>query len=246
MMDITTLFLLLSWPDILAAGFTLLCWGLVGWHVEHPQQSRPSVNRLMRQYRRAWMLNNIDRSPRVHDATLLGSLRDGTAFFASACLIAIGGALALIGNTDRLDKVASELMMGPTASILWEVKILLPLLLITNAFMKFVWSHRVFGYCSVMMGAIPNDVSDPEARRRALMAAELNIEAARSYNRGLRSVYFALGALGWLIGPVALVLTTAVTAGTIWHREFASSSRRLLLEGKLPEESLREIAADKD
>ncbi len=95
MMDITTLFLLLSWPDIIAAAFTLLCWGLVGWHVEHPRPSRPSVNRLMRQYRREWMLNNIDRSPRVHDATLLGSLRDGTAFFASACLIAIGGALAL-------------------------------------------------------------------------------------------------------------------------------------------------------
>ena len=43
----------------------------------------------------------ITREPRIFDATLLNALRQGTSFFASTCMIAIGGLLAVIGNTGR-------------------------------------------------------------------------------------------------------------------------------------------------
>jgi uncharacterized membrane protein len=64
----------------------------------------------------------------------------------------------------------------------------------------------------------------------AARAAEINVTAARNFNRGLRSIYFALAALGWLLGPVALVLTTVVTSAVLIRREFASTSRGLILE----------------
>lgn len=227
-MTLATFLPLLSWTDLGAAAFLIFAWCVIGWRVENPSRKRPSVNRLMRKYRRDWMIAHIDRAPRVHDATLLASLREGTAFFASACLIAIGGGLALIGNTDRLDRVAEELMLGTTPAIIWEVKILLPLLLVTSAFMRFVWAQRVFGYCAVMMGAVPNDLNDPKAMDYSLKAAELNIEAARAFNRGLRGVYFALGSLGWFLGPEALIGTTLITVFAIWQREFSSRSRALL------------------
>ncbi|MEM8553424.1 MAG: DUF599 domain-containing protein [Pseudomonadota bacterium] len=238
-MEIATLLHILLVPDTAVAAVLVAAWVITGWLVERPPAKHPSVASLMADHRRNWMVNHLTRDPRVTDALLLGSLREGTAFFASACLIALGGGLALIGNTERLDRVAEELMLAPTPAILWEIKILLPLLFITNAFLKFVWANRVFGYCCVMMGAIPNDPNAPEATSRAETAAELNIEAAKAFNRGLRSVYFALGALGWLFGPIGLAVTTGLTILTVWQREFNSRSRRVLIRAQRGEPIVR-------
>ena len=64
---------------------------------------------------------------------------------------------------------------------------------------------------------------------RANQAAEINITAAKSFNSGLRCVYFALGALGWLAGPLALLVTTIAVLAVTLRREFASGSRRAIL-----------------
>ena len=109
---------------------------------------------------------------------------------------------------------------------------LLPLFFLTNGFLKFVWSNRLFGYCSVLMAAVPNDPNDRRARPLASKAAEINITAARSFNRGLRSLYFALASLGWIIGPIPLIIAAIVTVVIIWRREFTSLSRRILLESE--------------
>jgi uncharacterized membrane protein len=110
-----------------------------------------------------------------------------------------------------------------------ELKVVLVLLFVANALLKFIWAHRLFGYCTIMMAAVPNDVDDPQALPRAAAAAEINITAARSFNRGLRSIYFALGALGWLLGAYALLFTTLITAAVLLRREFVSQSRLIIM-----------------
>ena len=172
----------------------------------------------------------IDRDPRIFDAQILGGLRQGTAFFASTSLIALGGALALIGNADRLAGVAEDITAADQPIFIWEFKLLVVAFFLTNGFLKFVWANRLFGYCAVLMAAVPNEPSHPTARPRAAQAGEINITAARSFNRGLRSVYFALAAMAWLVGPVALMLATVLTSVVIWRREFASHSRKILLD----------------
>ena len=112
----------------------------------------------------------------------------------------------------------------------WQVKLAFVTLLLTNGFLKFVWANRVFGYCAVMMSAVPNDPKHPDADHIASQAGELNVRAAINFNRGLRSLYFALGALAWLIGPYALGLATLVAAWTVLSREFASLPRDILLK----------------
>jgi len=97
-----------------------------------------------------------------------------------------------------------------------------------------IWAHRLFGYCAIMMAAVPNDPADPAARDRAMQAADLNITAARSFNAGLRSVYFALGSLTWLAGPWALLAGVAVVLFVTWRREFASTSRQVILRNLPP------------
>ncbi|SEO74619.1 Uncharacterized membrane protein [Salinihabitans flavidus] len=225
-MDRLTLFDTL---DFAAVAGLLLTWLVAGYLIEHPPKSRPSVSVLMSSYRRDWMRQFVDRDPRIFDSQMLTILRQGTSFFASASMIAIGAGLALIGNTERLVGVATDLTLDTAPAIVWEIKIVLALFFVANAFLKFVWSHRLFGYCAVVMGSVPNDPSDPQAGPRGDTAADLNIYASRSFNRGMRSLYFAMAAVTWLAGPHALILGTLATGIMLWRREFASQSRAALL-----------------
>ena len=213
------------------AGFVALvvAWVGTGRLAEHPPKWRPSVSLLMQDYRYRWMTEFLTRDPRIFDVTLIDSLRQGTAFFASAAMIAIGGGVALIGNAAALQGLAQDLTIGLDASAL-RIKLIVVVALLGNALLKFVWSHRLFGYCAIMMAAVPNDFNDPLAAPRARQAAMINITAARSFNRGLNSIYFALACLGWMIGPEALIGTTLLTAGVLLRREFASQSRQIMLE----------------
>ena len=215
--------------DLWALACIFLGWACIGLLIENPPRGRPSVSSLMAHYRREWMQVMVTRTPRIFDAQALGTLRQGTSFFASATMIAIGGGLALMGNADQLQGLARDLTLGTEPRIVWEVKLGLALFFLANAFLKFVWSHRLFGYCLVLMASVPNDPDDPRALPRAAQAAEVNITAVRGFNRGLRSIYFAMGALEWMLGAPALLATTALTVGVLWRREFASQSRQVLL-----------------
>jgi uncharacterized membrane protein len=187
----------------------------------------------MQDYRHRWMTEFLTRQPRLFDISLIDSLRQGTAFFASASMIAIGGGVALIGNATTLQGLAQDLALGLQAAQL-RIKLIVVIVLLANALLKFVWSHRLFGYCAIMMAAVPNDFTDPSALPRASQAARINITAAKSFNRGLHAIYFALAALTWLIGPWALMAATLVTAGVQLRREFASHSRQVMLETLRP------------
>lgn len=215
--------------DLAAIAWLFLAWLGIGWITEHPPKDRPSVSVLMKDYRREWMRHFVTRDPRIFDGNILTTLREGTAFFASACLIAVGGGLALIGKTDQLAGVARQFDLGHVPALKWEIKIVVVLFFVANALLRFVWSHRLFGYCAIMMASVPDDPEDPRALPSAMQAAEINITAARSFNSGLRCVYFALGALGWLAGPLGLFLATSYVLFISWRREFASHSRRVIL-----------------
>lgn len=216
--------------DAAALALVALLWLGSDLLIEHPPRWRPSVSVLMAEFRRDWMRQFVTRQPRIFDATIIDSLRQGTAFFASACIIAIGAGAALVGNPAPLQHVATDLAPLPVAEGI-ELRVMLVLLFLADALLKFIWAHRLFGYCSILMAAVPNDPADPQAYHRAGQAAEVNITAARNFNRGLRSVYFALAALAWLIGPVALMIATMLIVLVLLRREFASLSRQIVLKG---------------
>jgi uncharacterized membrane protein len=215
--------------DALAVALTFSAWAVLGGLIESERLKRPSVTILMIDYRRDWMREMITRQPRIFDAAILSSLRQGTNFLASASMIALGGLLALIGNAERLLGVAEDLTLGGTPTLVVEVKLMATGIFLLYAFLKFVWSNRLFGYCAVLMAAVPNEPNDPRTLPRAMQAAEVNIRAAFNFNRGLRALYFSLGSLAWLLGPLALIFGTVAVSYMIWSRDFASHSRRILL-----------------
>lgn len=225
----------------LLSGFTLwdtaallvfvLCWLGIGVVTEHPPKSRPSTHILMDRFRLNWMREMALRDVRIFDSQVANGLRQGTAFFASATLLAVGGGAAAITQAETValitDDLAPELMVSRTTI---EAKMLAVTLLFTLAFLKFVWAHRLLGYVATVMAATPSAERADAALKTAEKAGKLANTAVRSFNRGLRNVYFALALLAWMLGAVPLLVATLFATMTVARREFASESRAALLD----------------
>ena len=216
--------------DLAAVALFLALWALIERLVRPARGPARSTGEIMASWRMRWFEAAADREVRIMDSQIVASLRGGVALFISGSLIALGGAIALIGRADQVATIAADLAGAEAPRAAWTLKLLLVIATLAAAFLQFVWSHRVFGYCSVMLGAIPNAPGSPEARAVARRAGRLSVRAARSFNGGLRAVYFALAGLAWLVGPLALALASAVTFATLYRREFLSETRRTILE----------------
>jgi uncharacterized membrane protein len=224
-----------SWADYAALGFFVAAW--VGYHVavEVLPTGRRSLNALMNDHRRAWMERMLVRDLRIIDTTIMASLQNGTAFFASTSLLAVGGVLTLLGSTDAALTLFADLPFGiATSRLAWEVKVIGLAVLFVYAFFKFAWAYRLFNYAAILLGAVPmSDASDdPAARAAARRAAEMTVVAGRHFNRAQRAFFFALAYLGWFVSAYLLVATTAAVLWVMWRRQFASDAVAAILEGE--------------
>jgi uncharacterized membrane protein len=216
-----------SWLDSAALAFFVLSW--VGYHIaiEVSGARRRSLNVRMNEYRRAWMEQMLTRENRIVDANIMGSLQNGTAFFASTSLIAVGGVLALLQATDHVLTAFADLPFGLTMTRLaWELKVIGLAVIFVYAFFKFAWSYRIFNYAAILVGAVPrpDEVGEEAARAAAHRAAAMNIVAGRHFNRGQRAFLFALAYLGWFVSPYVFLAATAACLYVMWRRQFASDA----------------------
>jgi len=157
----------------------------------------------------------------------MASLQNGTAFFASSSLIAIGGGLALLRSTNDALAVLSTLPIDLSPSpALWEVKCVGLILIFVYTFFKFAWAYRLFNYVAILFGAMPpaSKRDTPEAEAHVLRTARLFESAGRHFQRGQRAFFFALGYLGWFVSPWLLLVTTAAVVIVTWRRQFASNA----------------------
>ncbi len=214
-------------PDAISLSLLLLFWvGLSRW-IERDSPQNQSVTIMMTSHRRTWMQEMQQRDNRIFDAQIAASLRQGTSFMASTALLSIGGVIALVGSPAPLAE-AAEAVGQSDPIVKWQIKLFLVALLLSAAFLRFIWANRLFGYTAVLMAAVPGDMEHPEGPKRAAQAAEMNIRAALNFNKGLRSIYFAIAALAWLAGPWMMILATLAVAWVIWQREFRSAPHRIL------------------
>ncbi len=215
-------------PDLIAFAWFLGAWLVYSIVIEKTAKGRDSLNALMNDYRDEWMERLLARDMRMVDAQVTAALQNGTAFFASTSLIAIGGALTLLRSSQEIISVVALLPFGTaTSPQLWELKMMGLIIIFVYAFFKFAWSYRLFNYFAIMVGAAPapDEKDTPEAQAFAHRAARLCADAGRHFNRGQRAFFFALGYLGWFLGPVPLALTTLGVVIVMWRRQFTSDAR---------------------
>ncbi len=220
-----------GWLDGAAIFFFFAAW--LGYHIalETPRIAAGSVNAIMAARRRAWFEEALARDNRIVDTQVMNGLQNGTAFFASTSLLAIGGAMALLQATDQVFKVYADLPFGiQTTRAAWEMKVIGLAVIFAYAFFKFSWSYRLFNYAAILLGAIPpaSRKDDPAVRRAAIEAAEMNVVAGRHFNRGQRAFFFALAYLGWFLGPVPFFVATAAVVVVMWNRQFRSDAHDVL------------------
>ena len=216
-----------SLVDYASLAFFGAAWLTYHLGVETTRAGGRSLNRLMDGYRHLWMERMLTRENRMVDTSIMAALQNGTAFFASTSLIAVGGALTLFKYTDDVLTVFAEAPLGlATTRLAWELKVIGLAVIFVYAFFKFAWSYRLFNYVAILFGATPlaHDKDTPEAAAHALRTARLFTAAGRHFNRGQRAFFFALAYLGWFISPVVFIAATAAVLYVIWRRQFASDA----------------------
>jgi uncharacterized membrane protein len=219
------------WVDIFAVGFFILEWTVYAVTLEHSAYGRDSLSARMHMYREVWIRRLLDREARMVDTQIMASLQNGTAFFASTSLLAVGGGLALLRSTSEALAVLGALPIDLTPSpALWELKCLGLILIFVYAFFKFAWAYRLFNYVAILIGAMPpaREHDTPQAQAHVLRTTRMFEAAGRHFNRGQRAFFFALGYLGWFVSPWVLFSTTAAVVIVIWRRQFASDSWRAM------------------
>lgn len=219
--------------DLIAIGVFALAWAFYHFAIE--RGGRAALNSHMDEYRLRWMREMALREARMTDSAIMSSLQNGTAFFASTSLLAIGGAATLLRAGEEAVKISQDLPLGIVATRgQWEAKVVGLLLIFGYAFYKFSWSYRLFNYAAILMGATPDARTSDEKVR--LIAAEragrMNIVAARHFSRGQRALFFALAYLGWFLGPYVFMVTTLFAVYTMWARQYRSDARDAILFGE--------------
>jgi uncharacterized membrane protein len=216
-----------SLPDVVALAVFATAWILYYVDMERTRHGRASLNTAMHEARLSWMRSCFARGNRILDGQLIGGLQNGTAFFASSSLLAIGGTLSALGVTDRALELFDVLpFITPTTRAAFEIKVLGLSLIFAYSFFKLVWSYRLFNYAAILIGVMPPpEHPDPDEVEQAIQrATRMNVAAAKNFNRGLRAFFFAIAYLGWFAGPYAFMATTAIVTVVLWRRQFASDS----------------------
>ncbi|HWM46943.1 MAG TPA: DUF599 domain-containing protein [Xanthobacteraceae bacterium] len=222
---------ILSVMDLVAIVCFVAAWGGYALVIEKTAHGRNGLNARMNVYREVWVRRVLEREVRISDVQIMASLQNGTAFFASTSLLAVGGALTLLRSPEEILMVVAALPLGVSGGrALWELKIIGLVVILIYAFFKFAWSYRLFNYVNILYGAMPPaaEKDTPEAAAHVRRTARLFESAGQHFNRGQRAFFFALGYLGWFAGPIALIIATVAVVLVMWRRQFRSNSQQAM------------------
>lgn len=224
--------------DYIAFALFVLLWAGYSWITAGSGARlfpRLSLNRVMAERRKHWIYNSLRRDLKMIDTQIMAGLQNGTAFFASTSIFAIGGCFALLGATEKVEAVFSNLPLvayaGRTA---FEIKVAGLTFLFGYAFFKFGWSYRLFNYCTILFGALPmmdeTEANRAAAERAADQVVRMNTIAAKHFNAGLRALFLSIGYLGWFAGPYMFMVMTVFVTIVLTLRQFFSEARLALMD----------------
>lgn len=215
----------LSGLDWLALAMFWLAWIVHAGVVDFSPLRHRCLSRLMDEQRRSWIRIMAGREQRIMDASIMNGLQNGTAFFASTTMIAIGAAFTLLNASDQLVQVFSDVTSAQIQSVrpVWEAKVIVLMLVYAYAFFKFGWSYRLFNYAAILIGAVPpaSERGTPAFEEGIARATEMTVSAGSNFNQGMRALFFSIGYFGWFAGPGVFLGTTLLTFIVLMHRQFS-------------------------
>ncbi|TLP48827.1 MULTISPECIES: DUF599 domain-containing protein [Cohaesibacter] len=223
--------------DLIGLGWYVAFWVGFSYLADHSPLRKRTLSSMMNAHRRRWMQTMARRKLRMVDTAIISGLQNGTAFFASTSLLAIGAGFALLNSTELALQITRDLPLPvETTRTLWEIKALILICIYVYAFFKFGWAYRLFNYTSILIGALPYHedfepdhvmVDEQEMVVAIEQVAEMNALAGRHFNLGLRAFFFSLALFGWFIDPLLLMAATTFVTGVLIRRQFFSRSNKM-------------------
>ena len=212
--------------DLFALAFFSVTWIVYAVLLEWTPKGARGLNARMHGYRDEWMQQMLRRDMRMLDGQIMGSLQNGTAFFASTSLIAIGGTLTVLRSTEDLITIVSTLPFGiPTTRMEWEIKTIGLATIFVYAFFKFAWSYRLYNYVAIMIGAMP------PATREGFAGSQAACAAHRQALRIRRTAFQPRPARLLLRARLSRLVHLAVAVVPVQHRDLRRDVGAAILVG---------------
>jgi uncharacterized membrane protein len=185
------------------------------------------------------MYSLLGREMKVHDTQILGHIMSTAAFFASTSVIVMGALLGALINLDRSKLPPGATILDYTAPRNpLELKLVLIMAVAVYAFLSFTWCIRQANYAAVMVGAAPGPPLDSDIRNRlSIHMGDIITQVASAYDNGLRSYYFAIGAVLWIVHPSLFIAATGCIVLLLLRRQSTSrtaSALRDLADARAP------------
>ena len=214
----------LSALDWIGLAWFLICWLGFELVLDRGWTGRARLQEETHKQRLAWGRSMVGRENRIVDSSLIGNLLQSISFYANTSIYIIGALFAALGALDQLIATASELPFSPRVLTreAAEIKLLILIGVFVVAYFKFTWSLRQFNLLSIALGAVPHNVSEGEVDQHAFKFAAVNTCAGNDFNRGLRSYYFGMAVMAWMVSPWAFILATSAIVIVLARREFVS------------------------
>jgi len=213
--------------EVTALGIFLACWLGFGPVMRLRPHSGGEINANMAHIRAAWMRNMSHRENRFIDSQLMGHVINSASFFASSNLILIAAMTgALVGGQRTWSTLHALPGIERTAPLLLQIKLALIVLTLARSLLDFIWSIRQMNYCLAAIGAAPMISAPDMAKAYGEATASILNPALSTFSSGVRGYYFALGAAGWLFGPLSLIAVTLGAVALLAWRQLNSRSSR--------------------
>ena len=222
----------LSVADTLAMVLFLSAWAGYTYYAKYRAKRSHTLSSAMRRHREQWMREMLRRDNRISDATIIGNLERVVTFFASTTILILAGLLTAIFASENLLSVLSNMHLSESVTKeAIQAKLFVMALIFVYAFFKFTWSLRQYGFVSVMIGASPepgDHLDEKHLNAHADRMARMSSMAANNFNVGLRTYYFSLAVLSWLINPWIFMALSAGVVYVLYQREFTSPTLKIL------------------
>ncbi len=209
--------------EIAAPLVFLVCWVGYWGFADQVGLGKRSLMRRMHEYRRAWLMQMLDRDPRIVDIQVVHVLVQNVSFFASSAILVVGSFVAILGASDEAQAIIAEIPFAEDSGpLIWHLKILLMIVIFVYAFFKFTWSLRLFNYVAILIGAAPAGQT-PETIALAERIAVVADRASGHFNRAMRAFYFGLAALAWFIQSWLFIVASLMVVVILYRREHRST-----------------------
>ena len=227
----------MTYLDYAGIAFFIVSWALFTWVTSVERRfARISLTRAMAVHRANWIRTSLTRDLKMIDTAIMAGLQNGTAFFGSASLIALGTSFAALGATDQAQALFADLpAIFHSSRTAFEMKVGGLSAIFAYSFFKFGWSYRLFNYCSILFGSLPMHAEAVKDAHAANLAAErviaMNVIAAKHFNAGLRALFLSIGYLGWFVNAYMFMAMTVFVLFVLVRRQFFSEAREAILKG---------------